>query len=134
MEKFVARLISKIVHPRFRTDMKRKAIDPTASEMFKNHLADKRTILAYLRTGIALLTLPLSMITILIATSSHYEVSDVLALFSTMLAISGVLIIVGIYMVVQSFRQLFAVNDKLNTLEHEFSYLSRWQAARPVRS
>lgn len=107
-------------------------IDPTASEMFKNHLADKRTILAYLRTGVALLTLPMSMITILIATSSHYQVSDVIGLFSLMLMISSVLTLGGIYMVAQSFRQLLAVNRKLETLEREHTYLSRWASSRPA--
>lgn len=37
-------------------------------------LAEKRTSLAFLRTGIAVIALPLSLVSFLIATSEHYRV------------------------------------------------------------
>lgn len=123
MENFVANLKSGAIV----TGAAGVTMETTPSELFKNFLADKRTILAYLRTGIAILTLPLSMITILIATSSHYNIPDVILLFSTMVTVSVVLLAVGIHMVVQSFRQLGAVNRRLGDLEERFTYLSRWE-------
>lgn len=112
------------------TDTRQVAV--VASEMFKNFLADKRTVLAYLRTGIAVLMLPMSIVTILIATSSQYEISEVLTMLSIMIIISGILIVVGVTMVVQAFRQLSAVNRKLRSLETEFIFLSRWHATCPM--
>jgi uncharacterized membrane protein YidH (DUF202 family) len=43
-------------------------------------LAEKRTALAVLRTGIALIALPMSIMSFLIATSRYYEVVKVLHL------------------------------------------------------
>lgn len=43
-------------------------------------LAEKRTALAVLRTGIALVALPMSIMSFLIATSRYYEVLNVLHL------------------------------------------------------
>jgi uncharacterized membrane protein YidH (DUF202 family) len=100
--------------------------DPVASEMFKNFLADKRTILAYLRTGIGILMIPLSLLTILIATSSRYEVSDVLWMLLALGAGFILFMVFGIWMVVQAFRQLRAVDMRLKELEEEHPFLSRW--------
>jgi len=68
--------------------------------------AEKRTHLAELRTGIVILTIPLSLLTILIATSSYYSINDVLP-FITGLAIGiFVLLFIGGYLVYRSFRRI----------------------------
>ena len=47
-------------------------------------LAEKRTSLASLRTGIAVAAIPMSIMGLLVATSRYYEIRDVLLLFVSM--------------------------------------------------
>lgn len=65
-------------------------------------LAEKRTSLAGLRTGITVFALPLSMIGLLIATSSHYDAVDVLALLVPFLFVNLLLMGLGVYLVIRS--------------------------------
>lgn len=48
-------------------------IDPVIINEVQLLLAEKRTSLAVMRTGIAMLALPLSVISVLIATSKYYD-------------------------------------------------------------
>jgi uncharacterized membrane protein YidH (DUF202 family) len=59
-------------------------------------LAEKRTSLAALRTGIAVFALPLSVLSVLVATSKYYEFVQVVHL------ILPLLIILGSYLVIRS--------------------------------
>jgi uncharacterized membrane protein YidH (DUF202 family) len=76
-------------------------------------LAEKRTILSLLRTGIALLTLPLSVASVLIATSHYYDSSKILYLLVPVLSISIVLLILGGWIVAHSFRKYRALDLKV---------------------
>jgi len=49
-------------------------------------LAEKRTALASLRTGIAVFALPLSVLSVLIATSRYYSMEKVMPLFGAVVA------------------------------------------------
>ncbi len=62
-------------------------------------LAEKRTSLATMRTGIAVFTLPLSVLSILIATSRYYDISQVMPLLLPLLVISTALVFLGGYLV-----------------------------------
>ena len=68
--------------------------------------AEKRTHLAELRTGIVILTIPLSLLTILIATSSYYSINDVLPFVTGLVIGILVLFFIGGYLVYRSFRRL----------------------------
>ena len=68
--------------------------------------AEKRTHLAELRTGIGILTIPLSLLTILIATSEYYMVDQVLQLISGLVFGIICLSAVGGYLVVSALRKL----------------------------
>jgi len=52
-------------------------------------LAEKRTSLAAMRTGIAVFALPLSVLSVLIATSKFYDVLNVMHLLVPLLSHSG---------------------------------------------
>jgi len=69
-------------------------------------LAEKRTSLAAMRTGIAVFTLPLSVLSILIATSRYYDIRSVLPLLVPLLALCTALVILGTYLV---FRALLRI-------------------------
>lgn len=69
-------------------------------------LAEKRTALAALRTAIALLVLPLSVLSVLVATSRYYDIIHVMHLLVPLLIISGGLILIGFYLVIRSIIQI----------------------------
>ncbi|MDB6032124.1 MAG: hypothetical protein JWM16_2462 [Verrucomicrobiales bacterium] len=69
-------------------------------------LAEKRTAFAALRTGIAIFALPLSVLSVLIATSRYYDIHHVMHLFIPLALINVGLITLGIYLVWHSFRKI----------------------------
>ncbi len=80
-------------------------------------LAEKRTALSLLRTGVALLTLPLSVASILIATSHYYDSSKVLYLLIPLLSISIVLLVLGSWIIGHSFRKYRALDRKIGEVK-----------------
>lgn len=69
-------------------------------------LAGKRTSLAVMRTGIAVLALPLSVMSVLIATSRYYEVLHVLYFLIPVGIISVALIAFGGYLITHAIIQM----------------------------
>ncbi|UCE53256.1 MAG: hypothetical protein JSV31_29045 [Desulfobacterales bacterium] len=65
-------------------------------------LAEKRTSLAVMRTGIAILVLPLSVMSVLIATSKYYDVLHVLHLLVPLGILNLALIVFGAYLIIRS--------------------------------
>jgi uncharacterized membrane protein YkgB len=69
-------------------------------------LAEKRTSLAALRTGIAVFALPLSVLSLLIATSRYYDFVQVMPLLVPLLAVSAGLACLGGYLVIRSILRI----------------------------
>ena len=69
-------------------------------------LAEKRTSLAALRTGIAVFVLPLSVLSVLIATSRYYDVTRVLPFIIPLLLLSGALVILASYLIIRSLMKM----------------------------
>ena len=65
-------------------------------------LAEKRTALAALRTGIAIFTLPLSVTTVLVTTSRYYNFFDNLHYLIPLLFLCTGLVAVGGYLIIIS--------------------------------
>jgi len=65
-------------------------------------LAEKRTSLATLRTGITVLVLPLSALSLLIATSKYYNILHVMHLLLPLLGICAALIALGAYLIIHA--------------------------------
>jgi uncharacterized membrane protein YidH (DUF202 family) len=81
-------------------------------------LAEKRTALSTLRTGIAVFALPLSVLTALIALSKSYEVHEVLHWLVPLVLLNLGLITLGIYLItraVQRIRHYDRMIDKLKS-------------------
>ena len=86
-------------------------------------LAEKRTSLAVLRSAIALFTLPLSVFTILIATSRFYNTMESLHLLTPLILICSALISIGIYLIYRSFNRIRLIDNdikKLEKIHHNF--------------
>jgi uncharacterized membrane protein YidH (DUF202 family) len=62
-------------------------------------LAEKRTSLAALRTGIAIFTLPLSVTTVLVTTSRFYDFLDNLHFLIPLFFLCALLVAVGSYLI-----------------------------------
>ena len=69
-------------------------------------LAEKRTSLAAMRTGIAVFALPLSVLSILIATSRHYHVMGVLHWLIPLLVICAAMIVLGAYLIIRAILRM----------------------------
>ncbi len=80
-------------------------------------LAEKRTSLATLRTGIAVFALPLSVLSVLVATSRYYNVFEVLPLLVPLVAFSGGLAILGAYLITRAILNI----RKFDRLIHQIS-------------
>jgi uncharacterized membrane protein YkgB len=65
-------------------------------------LAEKRTSLATLRTGITVLVLPLSALSLLIATSKYYNIIHVMHLLLPLLSLCAGLIALGAYLIIRA--------------------------------
>src|SRR5947209_18525602 len=69
-------------------------------------LSEKRTALASLRTGIAVFALPLSVLSVLIATSRYYSMGNVMPLRVPLLALCGGLASLGAWLRYHSIRRI----------------------------
>jgi uncharacterized membrane protein YidH (DUF202 family) len=69
-------------------------------------LAEKRTALSSLRTGIAIFALPLSVLSVLIATSRYYSFEKVMPLLVPLLVLNLGLVVLGSWLIYHSIHRL----------------------------
>src|SRR5438046_9735481 len=69
-------------------------------------LAEKRTALAGLRTGIAVFALPLSVLSALIATSRYYSIDKVMPLLAPLMLLNLGLVVLGPWLVFRSIHRI----------------------------
>jgi uncharacterized membrane protein YidH (DUF202 family) len=82
-------------------------------------LAEKRTTLAVMRTGIGVFTLPLSVVTVLVATSRYYDVFETYHLLLPLLGICAGLVVLGIYLVHRSVRRIRKQDALINRIKQQ---------------
>jgi uncharacterized membrane protein YidH (DUF202 family) len=86
-------------------------------------LSEKRTALSVLRTGIAIFALPLSVLTVLVATSRYYNIFEILGLFIPLLVICLGLAIFGVAMMLRSTRNIRRYDRMVESLLNQSDYL-----------
>jgi len=86
-------------------------------------LAEKRTSLSFLRTGIAVLALPLSIVSALIATSKYYDYASVLHLIIPVLVICSLLVCFGIFLIIRSLLRNNKYDKMILKLKQKSSFL-----------
>lgn len=86
-------------------------------------LAEKRTSLSVLRTGIAVLALPLSIMSLLIATSKYYDLSEVFHLASILGVFLAGLCMLGLYLITRSIMKMHAYDRHIQQLKMQYSKL-----------
>jgi len=88
-------------------------------------LSEKRTSLSALRTGIAIFAFPLSVLSVLIATSRFYETTAVLHWLVPLLLLNGGLIILGTYLIATAIRRIRHYNRLIDEFKRRNSRLAR---------
>lgn len=88
-------------------------------------LSEKRTSLSALRTGIAIFAFPLSVLSVLIATSRLYEAQNVLHWLLPLLLINLALVILGIYLIADAIRRIRRYNRLIDEFKRNHTRLAR---------
>jgi uncharacterized membrane protein YidH (DUF202 family) len=86
-------------------DLEQKPIKHIINEM-QLLLSEKRTSLSVLRTGITVLLFPLSVLTVLLATSRYFDITHQLKLAIPLAAICIGFFILGIYLIIKAARHI----------------------------
>ena len=89
-------------------------------------LAEKRTSLALMRTGIAVFALPLSVLSALIATSKYYDFMRVVHLLIPLLIICFGLVVLGSYLIIRTMVRIRNFDKIVREIKKENEMLSRF--------
>jgi uncharacterized membrane protein YidH (DUF202 family) len=89
-------------------------------------LAEKRTSLATMRTGIAVCAIPLSLTGLLIATSKYYTIDNVLSLFIPFGLLNGALLCLGAYLIVRSMKKLLHQDRMIRDIKLKHSAIAEF--------
>jgi uncharacterized membrane protein YkgB len=87
-------------------------------------LAEKRTSLAAMRTGITVFALPLTVLSFLVATSNYYDVIHVWYLLLFLLVTCLGLIVLGSYLIIRAALKIRAYDRHIALIKHKYSQLS----------
>lgn len=89
-------------------------------------LAEKRTSLATLRTGIAVFALPLSVLSVLIATSKYYDIYHVLSLLLPLLVLCAALVLLGTYLIVRAIIRIHRYDVLIQHMKEKHSQIAEF--------
>jgi len=87
-------------------------------------LAEKRTSLSALRTGIAIFAFPLSVLSVLVATSRSYKAQEVMHWLVPLLLLNLALTALAVYLIVHSIRRIKHYNRLIDALKRRHSRLA----------
>lgn len=94
-------------------------LDPNLFNEVQLILAEKRTSLSALRTGIAVFAFPLSVLSVLIATSKSYELHEVTHWLVPLLLLNLGLVVLGIYLVTRAIMRIHHYDRLLDELKRK---------------
>src|ERR1700716_4717176 len=89
-------------------------------------LAEKRTALSSLRTGIAIFALPLSVLSVLIATSRYYSFARVMPLLVPLLILNLGLVVLGSWLICHSIRRIHRYDRIIRDLRGKYRSLAEF--------
>ena len=100
--------------------------DSIAINQIQLILAEKRTSLSVMRTGIAVLALPLSVMSVLIATSKFYDIFHVLHFLIPLGALNLALIALGIYLITRSIVRMRHYDQLIHKIKLKNSFIAEF--------
>ena len=89
-------------------------------------LTEKRTALASLRTGIAVFALPLSVLSVLIATSRYYNIGTVMPLLVPLLLLNFGLVVLGSWLVFRSINRIHRYEQRIRELSEKYRSIAQF--------
>jgi uncharacterized membrane protein YidH (DUF202 family) len=89
-------------------------------------LAEKRTSLAALRTGIAVFVLPLTVMSVLIATSKYYDIVHVMHLLVPLLILCAALVLLGSYLIIRSIIRIHHYDKHISEIKRKHSAIAEF--------
>jgi len=89
-------------------------------------LAEKRTALASMRTGIAVFALPLSVLSALIATSRYYSMEKVMPLLLPLMLLILGLVVFGCWLVLRSIRRIHHYEARIKELSEKYRSIAQF--------
>lgn len=89
-------------------------------------LAEKRTSLAAMRTGIAVFALPLTVLSVLVATSKYYDFLHVIALLVPLLVMCAALVILGSFLIVRAVLRIRHYDEMILALKRKHSKIAEF--------
>ena len=89
-------------------------------------LAEKRTALSSLRTGIAIFALPLAVLSVLIATSRYYNIRNVMPLLVPLLLLNLGLVALGAWLIYHSLHRLHHYDHLIKALTQKYRSLAEY--------
>lgn len=89
-------------------------------------LAEKRTSLSTMRTGITVFVLPLSVLSVLIATSKYYDVFQVMHLIVPLLIICAGLVVLGSYLIIRAIFRIHHHDNLIQELKRKHIWMSEY--------
>ena len=89
-------------------------------------LAEKRTALASLRTGIAVFALPLSVLSVLIATSRYYNMGTVMPLLVQLLLLNLGLVVLGSWLIFRSIHRIHHFEHRIRELSEKYRSIAEF--------
>ena len=92
---------------------------------FQALLSEKRTALSTMRTGLAVFAFPLSVLSVLIATSRMYETKEVLQWMVPLLSMNLGLTVLAIYLIAHSLQRLHHYNRLIEEFKRQHSRIGQ---------
>jgi hypothetical protein len=89
-------------------------------------LAEKRTSLSTLRTGIAIFVVPLSVLSVLVATSRYYDPYQVMALLVTLLVLNLALTVLGVYLIFRALKHIHHYDFLIREIKRKHSIVAEY--------
>lgn len=89
-------------------------------------LAEKRTALAALRTGIAVFAFPLSVLSALIATSRYYSMEKAMPLLAPLLLLNLGLVVLGSWLVFRSIHRIHHYERRIRELSKKYRSIAEF--------
>jgi len=87
-------------------------------------LSEKRTALSAMRTGIAVFILPLSVLSVLVATSRYYETTQVMHFLMPLLLLCAVLVLLGCYLILHAIVRIHRHDRLIKKIKQQSGSLS----------
>jgi uncharacterized membrane protein YkgB len=106
--------------------LKKEGIDNVIFSEIQLLLAEKRTALSGMRTGIAVFALPLSVLSVLVATSKYYQVGNVLHFLVPLLLLCVALIVLGVYLILHSVKRVRHYDQLIKELKRKHSAIAEF--------